>query len=354
MTLRASVHDMQVTLGLSIVLVMLVVYVFLRRPTPTIAAGVTVPLSLAGTCAAMWCLGFSVNNLTLMALAVSVGFVVDDAIVMIENMFRNLERGSSPMRAALDGARQIGFTVVSISVSLIAAFIPLLLMEGVVGRLLREFSVTLAVAIAVSLVVSLSVTPMICAHFVRSVPSPRATRLDRIVEAAHGWTLRMYSHTLEVSLRHRVLMTLVMLATVVVTVNLYIKTPKGYFPRDDTGLIFASTRASTDISFEAMAKLQRDALEIVLSDSAVQGVGSSVGASGWNASVNRGRMFIALKPRSERGGLSTARVIDRLRRSLRSVEGISVFLGAAQDFRPGSPAQWTILIPAASAPGLIP
>jgi multidrug efflux pump len=336
MTLRASVHDMQVTLGLSIVLVMLVVYVFLRRPTPTIAAGVTVPLSLAGTCAAMWCLGFSVNNLTLMALAVSVGFVVDDAIVMIENMFRNLERGSSPMRAALDGARQIGFTVVSISVSLIAAFIPLLLMEGVVGRLLREFSVTLAVAIAVSLVVSLSVTPMICAHFVRSVPSPRATRLDRIVEAAHDWTLRMYSHTLEVSLRHRVLMTLVMLATVVVTVNLYIKTPKGYFPRDDTGLIFASTRASTDISFEAMAKLQRDALEIVLSDPAVQGVGSSVGASGWNASVNRGRMFIALKPRSERGGLSTARVIDRLRRSLRSVEGISVFLGAAQDIRVGA------------------
>ena len=177
---------MQLTLGLSIVLVMLVVYLFLRRPAPTIAAGITVPLSLAGTCAAMWAAGFSINNLTLMALAVSVGFVVDDAIVMIENMFRNLERGSSPMRAALDGARQIGFTVISISVSLVAAFIPLLFMEGIVGRLLREFSVTLVFAIAVSTVVSLTVTPMICAHFVRAGPSPDATRLDRAVEARDG------------------------------------------------------------------------------------------------------------------------------------------------------------------------
>jgi hydrophobe/amphiphile efflux-1 (HAE1) family protein len=335
-TLRASVHDMQLTLALSIVLVMAVVYIFLRRPTPTIAAGVTVPLSLAGTCAVMWCLGFSINNLTLMALAVSVGFVVDDAIVMIENMFRNLEAGSSPMRAALDGARQIGFTVVSISVSLVAAFIPLLLMEGVVGRLLREFSVTLVAAICVSLVVSLTVTPMICAHFVREAPSSDATRLDRIVEAVHGWVLRGYMRTLEASLGHRALMTFIMLATVVVTVNLYIKMPKGYFPRDDTGLIFAGTQASADISFEAMAKLQRQALEIVLADPAVASVGSSVGAGGWNASVNRGRMFLALKPLSERDGLSTARVIDRLRRSLRAVDGLSVYLGAAQDIRVGA------------------
>ena len=335
-TLRASVHDMQLTLALSIVLVMAVVYIFLRRPTPTIAAGITVPLSLAGTCAAMWCLGFSINNLTLMALAVSVGFVVDDAIVMIENMFRNLEAGSSPMRAALDGARQIGFTVVSISISLVAAFIPLLLMEGVVGRLLREFSVTLVVAICVSLVVSLTVTPMICAHFVREAPSSNATRLDRIVEAVHGWMLRGYMRTLEASLGHRALMTFIMLATVVVTVNLYIKMPKGYFPRDDTGLIFAGTQASADISFEAMAKLQRQALEIVLADPAVASVGSSVGAGGWNASVNRGRMFLALKPLSERDGLTTARVIDRLRRSLRAVDGLSVYLGAAQDIRVGA------------------
>ncbi len=336
MTLRASVHDMQLTLGLSVVLVMLVVYLFLRRPTPTIAAGVTVPLSLAGTCAAMWAAGFSVNNLTLMALAVSVGFVVDDAIVMIENMFRNLERGLPPIRAALDGARQIGFTVISISVSLVAAFIPLLFMDGIVGRLLREFSVTLAFAIVVSTVVSLTVTPMICAHFVRAGPSPDATRLDRMVERVMGWALRGYASTLDIALRFRVLTLLVMLATVAATVNLYIKTPKGYFPQDDTGLIFGSTRAAPDISFEGMVKLQQEALEIVLADPAVSGVGSSVGASGWNASVNQGRMFISLKPPSERGGLTTQRITDRLRRGLAGIEGLDVSFFAAQDVRTGA------------------
>ena len=335
-TIRASVFDMQVTLGLSVVLVMLVVYVFLRRPTPTLAAGITVPLSLAGTCAAMWCAGFSINNLTLMALAVSVGFVVDDAIVMIENMFRNLEAGVRPMRAALDGARQIGFTVISISVSLIAAFIPLLFMEGVVGRLLREFSVTLVFAIVVSTVVSLTVTPMICAHFVRAAPSPNATRLDRIVETIMGWMVAGYMRTLNAVLHHRLLMGLVMLATIAVTVNLYIKTPKGYFPQDDTGLVFGSTRASSDISYDAMLKLQRQALDIVLADPAVAAVGSSVGASGFNASVNQGRMFISLKPLAERGGLTTQRVIDRLRRALASVQGIDVFMNPSQDIRTGA------------------
>jgi hydrophobe/amphiphile efflux-1 (HAE1) family protein len=335
-TIRASVFDMQVTLGLSVVLVMLVVYVFLRRPTPTLAAGITVPLSLAGTCAAMWCAGFSVNNLTLMALAVSVGFVVDDAIVMIENMFRNLEAGMRPMRAALDGARQIGFTVISISVSLIAAFIPLLFMDGVVGRLLREFSVTLVFAIAVSTVVSLTVTPMICAHFVRAGPSPDGTRLDRIVEAVMGWLVAGYMRTLNAVLHHRLLMGIVMLATIAVTVNLYVKTPKGYFPQDDTGLVFGSTRASPDISYDAMLKLQRQALDIVLADPAVAAVGSSVGASGFNASVNQGRMFISLKPLAERDGLTTQRVIDRLRRSLSGVQGIDVFMNPSQDIRVGA------------------
>ena len=335
-TLRASVHDMQFTLGLSVALVMLVVFLFLRRPTPTIAAGITVPLSLAGTCAAMWVAGFSINNLTLMALAVSVGFVVDDAIVMIENMFRNLQRGQSPMRAALDGARQIGFTVVSIGVSLVAAFIPLLFMGGIPGRLLREFSVTLVFAIAVSTVVSLTVTPMICAHFVREGPSPNATWLDRLVEGIMSQVLAGYSRTLDFALRHRLLTMLVLLATVVATVNLYVKIPKGYFPQDDTGLIYGSTRASPDISFEAMAKLQQRALEIVLADPAVDGVGSSVGASGFNASVNQGRMFISLKPLDERGGVTTQRVTDRLRRSLAPVEGLNVSFFAAQDIRTGA------------------
>ena len=336
LTLRASVHDMQLTLGLSIVLVMLVVYIFLRRPTPTIAAGVTVPLSLAGTCAAMWCAGFSINNLTLMALAVSVGFVVDDAIVMIENMYRKLEAGLDPRRAALDGTRQIGFTVISISVSLVAAFIPLLFMEGVVGRLLREFSVTLAFAVAVSTIVSLTVTPMICAHFIKSAPSANATRLDRVVEALFGWMASGYMRTLAVALRHPVIMLLVTLLTVALTVNLYVKTPKGYFPQDDTGLIFGSTRASPDISFEAMNKLQTEALERILADPAVANVGSSVGASGFNASVNQGRMFIALKPLAERDGMTTARVVERLRRSLSRIGGISVYLSPARDIRTGA------------------
>jgi hydrophobe/amphiphile efflux-1 (HAE1) family protein len=335
-TLRASVEDMQLTLALSILLVMVVVYVFLRRPTPTIAAGITVPLSLAGTCAAMWCAGFSVNNLTLMALAISVGFVVDDAIVMIENMYRKLEAGLHPIAAALEGARQIGFTVLSISVSLVAAFIPLLFMPGVVGRLLREFSVTLAFAVAVSTIVSLTVTPMICAHFIKSVPSANATRLDRSVEALFGWLVRGYMRTLAVALRHPALMLLVTLLTVALTVNLYVKTPKGYFPQDDTGLIFGSMRASPDISFEAMNKLQTEALERILADPAVANVGSSVGASGFNASVNQGRMFIALKPLDEREGMTTARVVERLRRSLGRIGGISVFLSPARDIRTGA------------------
>ena len=335
-TLRASIADMQFTLALAIGLVMLVVFAFLRRGTPTIAAGITVPLSLAGTCAAMWCAGFSINNLTLMALAISVGFVVDDAIVMIENMFRNLQAGARPMRAALDGARQIGFTVVSISVSLVAAFIPLLFMTGVVGRLLREFSVTLVFAIVVSTIVSLSVTPMICAHFVRSGPSRDATRFDRVVEGLLGALIRAYARTLDVALRHRVLTVLAMLATVALTVHLYVMTPKGYFPQDDTGLVFGSTQAAQDISYEAMAKLQARALDIVLADPAVAGVGSSVGASGFNASVNRGRMFISLKPLGERDGLTTARVVARLRNSLAGIEGLNVFMSPAQDIRVGA------------------
>ena len=196
-TIRASVADMQLTLLGTIGMVMLVVFVFLRRATPTIAAGITVPLSLAGTCALMWCVGFSIDNLSLMALAVSVGFVVDDAIVMIENVFRNMEKGHSPLRATIEGARQIGFTVISISISLVAAFIPLLFMGGIVGRAFREFSVTLAFAILVSTIVSLTVTPMICAHYVRSVPSRTETRFDRIVEWVLSRLTRAYGASLQ-------------------------------------------------------------------------------------------------------------------------------------------------------------
>jgi hydrophobe/amphiphile efflux-1 (HAE1) family protein len=334
-TIRSSVHDMQLTLAATAVLVMLVVFLFLRRTAATIAAGITVPLSLAGTCAAMWVAGFSIDNLSLMALAVCIGFVVDDAIVMIENVFRNLEKGHSPLRATMLGAKQIGFTVVSISVSLIAAFIPLLFLGGIVGRLFREFSVTLAFAIGVSTVVSLSVTPMICAYFVRSAPSRDATWLDRRVEGVLSRMIRFYDHTLAFTLEHRALAMMVFLATIALTVGLFIKTPKGYFPQDDTGLIFGGTQASTDISYEAMEQIQQKAMDVVQADPAVAGLGSSVGASGFNASVNRGRLFISLKPLAERNNVSTQAVVTRLRAKLNQIPGIRVFMVPAQDLRVG-------------------
>ncbi len=349
-TIRASVHHMQATLAGSVAMVMLVVFLFLRRAAPTIAAGVTVPLSLAGTCAAMWAAGFSIDNLSLMALAVSVGFVVDDAIVMIENAFRNIERGLSPFRAAIEGARQIGFTVVSISLSLIAAFIPLLFMGGVAGRMFREFSVTLAFAIVISTVISLSVTPMICAHYVRQGPSPDATRLDRFVERALQGLLDFYETTLKAVLRHPSITLLVLLATIGLTVDLYIKMPKGFFPQDDTGLIFGGTEASPDVSYKNMVELQRQVTDIVTADPAVFGVGSSVGGTGWSGSVNRGRLFISLKPLDQRGGVSTARVVERLRNKLSQVPGIRLFMVPAQDLRIGgrqsnSQYQYTLWTP---------
>ena len=334
-TIRASVRDMQLTLAATIILVMLVVFVFLRRVAATLAAGVTVPLALAGTCGAMWLVGFSIDNLSLMALAVSVGFVVDDAIVMIENCFRNLENGMSPFRAAMEGAKQIGFTVLSISISLVAAFIPLLFMTGLIGRVFREFSVTLAFAIAISTLVSLSLTPMICAHFVRKPPSPDATWLDRLVERIMRAMVRFYASTLGVVLNHRALTLLVMVATMAITVMLYIRTPKGFFPIDDTGLIYGGTQASTEVSFQAMYELQQKTEAIVRADPAVASVGSSIGTSPWSASVNRGSMFISLKPLSERGGTPTQAVIARLRQRTADIPGLRVFFFGMQDVRVG-------------------
>ncbi|MEO8420502.1 MAG: efflux RND transporter permease subunit [Hyphomicrobium sp.] len=336
-TIRASVHDMQFTLLLSIGLVMIVVFVFLRRATPTIAAGITVPLSLAGTCAAMWALGFSVNNLTLMAFAIAVGFVVDDAIVMIENVYRNIERGMAPMQASLVGARQIGFTVISISVSLIAAFIPVLFMGGVAGRLLREFSVTLVVAIAISVVVSLSVTPMICAQFLKHDKDAKPSRFDRVVEGALGWMVSAYARTLRVALRNQVVTLFSLLCVVVLTVHLYVQIPKGMFPEDDTGLVMGSTEAAADVSFEAMLKLQYQALDIILADPAVEHVGSSIGGSGpGGGGNNRGRMFINLKPVDQRGGLSTSRFVNQIRDKLQGINGLEVRMFASRDIRVGA------------------
>jgi multidrug efflux pump len=331
-TIRASVLDMQLTLLATVILVMVVVYVFLRRITPTIAAGVSVPLALAGTCAGMWLAGFSIDNLSLMALAISVGFVVDDAIVMIENMYRNLEHGMRPYQAALEGARQIGFTVLSISLSLVAAFTPLIFMDGIVGRLLREFSLTLTFAIVVSTVVSLTITPMICAHYVKETMSDHATRLDRIIEGALSRIVSIYERTLLVVLGFPVLTLIVFFATIALTVTLYIKTPKGYFPVDDSGFVIGSTRASADISFQTMLGLQQRLADIVLTDPAVAGIGSIVGGG---ATSNRGTMYIILKPPAERDGLNTQLVIDRLRKNLGAVAGIRLFMFAVQDIRAG-------------------
>jgi multidrug efflux pump len=336
-TIRASVRDMQLTLLATAFLVMLVVFVFLRRITPTVAAGVSVPLALAGTCAGMWLAGFSIDNLSLMALAISVGFVVDDAIVMIENMYRNLEHGMRPYQAALDGARQIGFTVLSISLSLIAAFTPLIFMDGIVGRLLREFSLTLTFAIVVSTVVSLTITPMICAHYIKEATSDSATWFDRIVEGTLSRMVSFYARTLRVVLGYPFLTLLVFFATIALTVTLYIKTPKGYFPVDDSGFVIGATRASPDISFQSMLGLQQQLADIVMAEPAVAGIGSILGGVGGpgGGGSNRGIMFISLKPPAERGGLTTALVIDRLRKNIGMVAGIRLFMFAAQDVRTG-------------------
>ena len=337
-TIRASVNDMVKTLLATIVMVMMVVFVFLRRITPTAAAGVTVPLALAGTCAGMYAAHFSIDNISLMALATSVGFVVDDAIVMIENIDKNRELGLSPMQAALTGSRQIGFTVISISVSLMAAFIPLLFLGGMPGRLFREFSVTLAFAIIISTVASLTITPMISAHLTSGKPPRAPNFFDRLVEGSLARLTNAYASSLKVVLRHRVLTMIALLLTIVLTVALFIKTPKGLFPADETDLVSGNTEAATEISYPAMVALQERVAEIVQADPAVDRIGSSVGASGQGpsgSSINEGKLYITLKPLAQRDNLSTNKVIDRLRRKLSRVPGMNTYLVAQQDLRFG-------------------
>jgi multidrug efflux pump len=332
-TIRASLADMQVTLFETILLVMLVVFIFLRRATPTLAAGVTIPLSLGGTFALMWAAGFTLDNLSLMAIAISIGFVVDDAIVMIESVQRNVEAGMNRIDAAIAGARQIGFTVLSISLSLLAAFIPLFFMPGIIGRFFREFSMTLAFAVVISTFVSLTVAPTIVARMPQR--ADRVTHFDRIVEGVLGGLTRGYASTLGAALRHRWLMLLLTLATVAFTVQMFRTIPKGYFPQDDTGLVVGFTEASPDISFPAIAELQERVATIIREDPAVVGVSSTVGSSGFGAgSVNQGRLFISLKTGEGREPSMT--VIQRLRRQLGNVVGIRTFMFLAQDMRAGA------------------
>ena len=332
-TIRASLADMQKTLLISICLVMGVVLAFLGRLVPMIAAGLTIPLAFAGTFFGMWLAGFSVDNLSLMALAISVGFVVDDAIVVIENIVHRLEDGMPALQAAIDGAGSIVFTVVTISLSLVAAFLPLMFISGTIGRFLHEFALTVTFAIAVSTVVALTVTPMLCGHYLKSPRSPRERNSlpVRLMTA----TVSAYERSLRSALGHAWLMLLILGVTVFLTVRLFSTLQKGYFPQDDTGLLFGWTQAAPDVSFEEMRRLQAEAANIVGSDPAVAHVGSFIGSSGWIATTNTGRLLVALKPMQERQ-LSAQRVIARLRAKLQSISGLGVFLVPTQDVRIGA------------------
>jgi len=336
-TIQASVNELEATSVVTVALVMLVVLFFLRRLPPTLAAGVTVPLSLAGTLGAMYLAGFTIDNLSLMALIISIGFVVDDAIVMTENAFRNLEQGMTPLEAALAGSRQIGFTVMSISLSLVAAFIPLLFMGGVIGRLFQEFALTVTFAILISAVMSLTVTPMICAHFMRAEhATPSSTRLGRLLERFMQRLTDGYARSLGWTLRHERLMLLLMLLTIVMTVVLFRVVPKGFIPQDDTGLLIASTQGATTTSFEAMQRLQQQAAGIILKDPAVQSIGSFLGGGGpGSSSLNQGRIFISLKPVVQRKE-NAEMVVNRLRRKLGRLQGLRVFIIVSQDIRVGA------------------
>jgi len=334
-TIRASFRDIQLTLLLSIALVVLVVFLFLRKGSATTIPSVAVPLSLLGTFGGMYLLGYSLDNLSLMALTISTGFVVDDAIVVLENITRYIEAGESPMAAALKGSREIGFTVLSMSISLVAIFIPILLMGGIVGRLFREFAVTLTLAIVVSLVVSLSTTPMMCARLLKPIPPGGHGRLYRLSERAFTLLLSAYAATLGWVLRHQRVTLLVMLVTIGLNIYLFAIVPKGFFPQQDSGRIIGSIQASQDISFPAMREKMAEFVNIVLTDPAATAV---VAFTGGNLNTqNTGRMFISLKPLHERK-VSADQIIGRLRGKLAHVPGANLFLQSVQDLRIGGRA----------------
>ena len=339
-TIRASVRDVQIELGFAVVLVVAVIFAFLGDARATVIPSLSVPLSLVGTLAVMYLADFSLNNLSIMALTIATGFVVDDAIVMIENIARYIERGDDPKQAALKGSKQIAFTVVSLTVSLIAVLIPLLFMSDVVGRLFSEFAVTLSVTILISAVVSLTLVPMMCAQFLRQrTHAPAAPGAAKAPVSAHdedigtGWfsrVIRFYDRCLIVVFRHQALTLLVAVGTVVLTVLLYVVIPKGFFPVQDTGLIQAVTEGPQSVSFASMSERQRALAEAILKDPAVESLSSFVGVDGTNPTLNSGRMLINLKPRSERS-LSAAQVIRRLQRETASVPGISLYMQPSQD-----------------------
>jgi hydrophobic/amphiphilic exporter-1 (mainly G- bacteria), HAE1 family len=330
-SIRDSVVDVQETLAIAICLVVMVIFLFLRTVSATLIPALAVPVSLIGTCAAMYVFGFSINNMTLLALTLSVGFVVDDAIVMLENIVRHIEGGMRPFEAALKGAREIGFTIVSITFSLIAVFIPVLLMGGMVGRVFREFAVTIAVAIIVSGFVSLTLTPMLCARVLRTHhEGEKQNFVLRMFEAMFKGWLRGYEWALDKVIAYKFIVLLLTFGTLGATFWLYTIIPKGFFPTEDTGFISASTEGASDVSFGQMAVLQRQVAEIIRKDKAVDYVNSTIGAGGPNPTLNAGRMFIALKPKKERGESSTD-IIQRLRRAANTVPGMAVYFQNVQN-----------------------
>ena len=330
-TIRASVTDVQHELLIAIALVVMVTFLFLRRVSATIIPSIAVPLSLVGTFGVMYLAGFSINNLTLMALTIATGFVVDDAIVMLENISRYIEEGETPMAAALKGARQIGFTLISLTLSLIAVLIPLLFMADVVGRLFREFAITLAVAILISLVVSLTLTPMMCARLLKREPKEEEqSRFYKASGAWIDWLIAGYGRKLQWVLKHQPLTLMVAVATLGLTVFLYMVVPKGFFPVQDTGVIQGISEAPQSISFAAMSQRQQDLAKIILADPAVQSLSSYIGVDGDNATLNSGRLLINLKPHGQRD-LSAAEVITRLQPEIDKLVGIRLFMQPVQD-----------------------
>jgi multidrug efflux pump len=330
-TIRASVHDVERALTISVLLVILVVFFFLRDPRTTFIPSVAVPVSLIATFGVMYLFGYSLDNLSLMALTISTGFVVDDAIVVIENITRYLEQGMHPFQAALRGAREIGFTVVTISLSLIAVFIPLLMMGGIVGRLFREFAVTLSVAILVSMVVSLTTTPMMCAHLLKQQTSHGW--LYRISERIFTWNMNAYGRTLSFVLRHPAATLAVLLGTIALNVYLFIRVPKGFFPQQDNGRIMGAIQGDQDTSFQAMDRTLLQMVKIVAADPAVDTVNGFTGGS-WAGTSNTARMFISLKPLAERN-VTADLIIARLRPKLARIPGATLYLQASQDVRVG-------------------
>jgi multidrug efflux pump len=329
-TIRASVDDVQFSLMLTIALVVMVIFLFLRSVRATIIPALAVPLSIVGTFAVMYALGFSLNNLTLMALTISTGFVVDDAIVMVENISRFLEEGDSPLQAALKGAEQIGFTILSLTVSLIAVLIPLLFMGDIVGRLFREFAITLAVTILVSAFVSLTLTPMLSAKLLRHTRKEDEGWFYRKSEEGFDAVIAFYGRTLQTVLRFRTITLIITVATFVATILLYIYVPKGFFPVQDTGVILGVSEGPQNISFTAMAERQQKLADVILRDPAVESLSSFIGIDGTNFTLNSGRVQINLKPLAERK-ISASDLIRRLQPNLAKVDGISLFLQSVQD-----------------------